>query len=131
MFSYRVDSDHRDDNEGSIILSLISQLKYASSCCADNALTSNWLHKELGWTYLELLSLRSSWSLEVCLRGLQTSCRTQISSLGKLISLIVWKQSIYFFSRAEHCNDPEERFIRVLQYYLAGWHIKPKGVKKP
>ncbi|KAL0945543.1 hypothetical protein HGRIS_014705 [Hohenbuehelia grisea] len=32
---------------------------------------------------------------------------------------------------AEHCNDPEERFTRVLQYYLAGWHIKPKGVKKP
>ncbi|KAG6841540.1 hypothetical protein C0991_009905 [Blastosporella zonata] len=30
-----------------------------------------------------------------------------------------------------NCNDPEERFIRVLQYYLAGWHIKPKGVKKP
>ncbi|GAA5954637.1 hypothetical protein JCM21900_006088 [Sporobolomyces salmonicolor] len=25
----------------------------------------------------------------------------------------------------------EERFIRVLKYYLAGWHIKPKGVKKP
>ncbi|OJT07950.1 Oxysterol-binding protein-like protein OBPalpha [Trametes pubescens] len=33
--------------------------------------------------------------------------------------------------RAENCDDPEERFIRVLQYYLAGWHIKPKGVKKP
>ncbi|KAF9651982.1 Oxysterol-binding protein [Thelephora ganbajun] len=32
---------------------------------------------------------------------------------------------------AEKVNDPEERFIRVLQYYLAGWHIKPKGVKKP
>lgn len=32
---------------------------------------------------------------------------------------------------AENCPDPEERFIRVLQYYLAGWHIKPKGVKKP
>lgn len=32
---------------------------------------------------------------------------------------------------AENCTDPEERFIRVLQYYLAGWHIKPKGVKKP
>lgn len=27
--------------------------------------------------------------------------------------------------------NPEERFIRVLQYYLAGWHVKPKGVKKP
>ncbi|GAA5889393.1 hypothetical protein JCM6882_000730 [Rhodosporidiobolus microsporus] len=25
----------------------------------------------------------------------------------------------------------EERFISVLRYYLAGWHIKPKGVKKP
>lgn len=32
---------------------------------------------------------------------------------------------------AEKQADPEERFIRVLQYYLAGWHIKPKGVKKP
>ncbi|KAJ3862425.1 MAG: hypothetical protein NXY57DRAFT_999089 [Lentinula lateritia] len=32
---------------------------------------------------------------------------------------------------AEECDDPEERFLRVLQYYLAGWHIKPKGVKKP
>jgi hypothetical protein len=21
--------------------------------------------------------------------------------------------------------------MRVLSYYLAGWHIKPKGVKKP
>lgn len=32
---------------------------------------------------------------------------------------------------ADQCKDPEERFLRVLQYYLAGWHIKPKGVKKP
>lgn len=32
---------------------------------------------------------------------------------------------------AEKEEDAEERFIRVLQYYLAGWHIKPKGVKKP
>ncbi|KAJ7051229.1 hypothetical protein C8F01DRAFT_1176332 [Mycena amicta] len=32
---------------------------------------------------------------------------------------------------ADSCSDPEERFMRVLQYYLAGWHIKPKGVKKP
>ncbi|EIN13332.1 Oxysterol-binding protein [Punctularia strigosozonata HHB-11173 SS5] len=32
---------------------------------------------------------------------------------------------------AEKVTDPEERFLRVLQYYLAGWHIKPKGVKKP
>jgi len=32
---------------------------------------------------------------------------------------------------AELEDDPEERFIRVLQYYLSGWHVKPKGVKKP
>jgi hypothetical protein len=31
----------------------------------------------------------------------------------------------------EKIEDPEERFLRVLQYYLAGWHIKPKGVKRP
>ncbi|KAK4705791.1 hydroxymethylbilane synthase, partial [Phenoliferia sp. Uapishka_3] len=28
-------------------------------------------------------------------------------------------------------EKPEDRFIQVLRYYLAGWHIKPKGVKKP
>ena len=28
-------------------------------------------------------------------------------------------------------DDPEERFIQVTRYYLSGWHIKPKGVKKP
>jgi len=32
---------------------------------------------------------------------------------------------------AEQCDDAEERFLLVLSYYLAGWHIKPKGVKKP
>ena len=36
-----------------------------------------------------------------------------------------------FICSADLCEDPEDRFIRVLQYYLAGWHIKPKGVKKP
>jgi len=35
------------------------------------------------------------------------------------------------FSSAGVVADPEERFIRVLMYYLSGWHIKPKGVKKP
>jgi oxysterol-binding protein-related protein 8 len=47
-------------------------------------------------------------------------------------SLIITMFSQSFpYSRAENCNDPEERFMRVLSYYLAGWHIKPKGVKKP
>jgi hypothetical protein len=62
-----------------------------------------------------------------------TSCHIRISSLGKYT---VRSQSRYNpnhlpLSSAENCNDPEERFMRVLSYYLAGWHIKPKGVKKP
>ncbi|KAL1931793.1 hypothetical protein VTP01DRAFT_9937 [Rhizomucor pusillus] len=32
---------------------------------------------------------------------------------------------------ASKIDDPLERFIAVLRYYLSGWHIKPKGVKKP
>ncbi|KAI9143827.1 hypothetical protein BKA69DRAFT_1059245 [Paraphysoderma sedebokerense] len=28
-------------------------------------------------------------------------------------------------------TDPVERFVDVVRYFLSGWHIKPKGVKKP
>ncbi|PWN52897.1 Oxysterol-binding protein [Violaceomyces palustris] len=28
-------------------------------------------------------------------------------------------------------ESPEKRFLQVTRYYLSGWHIKPKGVKKP
>ncbi|TKY88149.1 hypothetical protein EX895_002859 [Sporisorium graminicola] len=28
-------------------------------------------------------------------------------------------------------ESPEQRFLQVTRYYLSGWHIKPKGVKKP
>ncbi|KAG9299629.1 hypothetical protein G9A89_020800 [Geosiphon pyriformis] len=28
-------------------------------------------------------------------------------------------------------DDPVKRFVNVVRYYLSGWHIKPKGVKKP
>ncbi|CAG8603266.1 913_t:CDS:2 [Paraglomus occultum] len=27
--------------------------------------------------------------------------------------------------------NPTKRFVGVVRYYLSGWHIKPKGVKKP
>ncbi|KAI7853211.1 hypothetical protein BDC45DRAFT_545685 [Circinella umbellata] len=27
--------------------------------------------------------------------------------------------------------DPLERFIKIVGFFLSGWHIKPKGVKKP
>ncbi|PWN37785.1 Oxysterol-binding protein [Meira miltonrushii] len=32
---------------------------------------------------------------------------------------------------AGQIDDPERRFLQVTRYYLSGWHIKPKGVKKP
>ncbi|OZJ03555.1 hypothetical protein BZG36_03088 [Bifiguratus adelaidae] len=28
-------------------------------------------------------------------------------------------------------DDPVERFVSVVRFYLSGWHIRPKGVKKP
>ncbi|KAK9766304.1 Oxysterol-binding protein OBPa [Basidiobolus ranarum] len=33
--------------------------------------------------------------------------------------------------RAAFVDDPMERFIQIVRYYLSGWHIQPKGVKKP
>jgi hypothetical protein len=28
-------------------------------------------------------------------------------------------------------SDPLDRFIDIVRYYLSGWHIRPKGAKKP
>ncbi|KAL7819044.1 Oxysterol-binding protein [Trichoderma gracile] len=28
-------------------------------------------------------------------------------------------------------DDPTERFVSVVKFYLSGWHIRPPGVKKP
>ncbi|KAM3580961.1 Oxysterol-binding protein OBPa [Umbelopsis sp. WA50703] len=42
-----------------------------------------------------------------------------------------------FFSHSDYIieaskqDDQLQRFIGVVRYYLSGWHIKPKGVKKP
>ncbi|CAO3647046.1 unnamed protein product [Cunninghamella blakesleeana] len=33
--------------------------------------------------------------------------------------------------QAASLSDPTERFVAVVRYFLSGWHIKPKGVKKP
>ncbi|ORZ10231.1 hypothetical protein BCR42DRAFT_333911 [Absidia repens] len=32
---------------------------------------------------------------------------------------------------ASNKTEPLDRFIGVVKYFLSGWHIKPKGVKKP
>ncbi|KXS10853.1 Oxysterol-binding protein [Gonapodya prolifera JEL478] len=34
-------------------------------------------------------------------------------------------------ARVPQTQDPVERFVHVTKYFLAGWHIRPKGVKKP
>ncbi|KAJ1906504.1 Oxysterol-binding protein OBPa [Coemansia sp. IMI 209127] len=36
-----------------------------------------------------------------------------------------------FLIQASKCDDPVDRFIGVVKYYMSGWHIHPKGVKKP
>ncbi|KAJ2252666.1 Oxysterol-binding protein OBPa [Coemansia sp. RSA 455] len=36
-----------------------------------------------------------------------------------------------FLIQASKCDDPVQRFIGVVKYYMSGWHIHPKGVKKP
>ena len=28
-------------------------------------------------------------------------------------------------------EDPVQRFVEVLRFYMAGWHIRPAGVRKP
>lgn len=36
-----------------------------------------------------------------------------------------------FLIDANQREDPVERFIGVVKYYMSGWHIHPRGVKKP
>ncbi|OBZ85163.1 Oxysterol-binding C23B6.01c [Choanephora cucurbitarum] len=36
-----------------------------------------------------------------------------------------------FLIEASIQPDPEARFVGIVKYFLSGWHIKPKGVKKP
>lgn len=89
------DTSLLDDNEGSIITSLISQLKVG---------------------------------MDLSRVTFPTFVLEPRSMLERITDFMSHPDLIF---GAEYCNDPEERFIRVLQYYLAGWHIKPKGVKKP
>ncbi|OLY83217.1 Oxysterol-binding protein-like protein [Smittium mucronatum] len=36
-----------------------------------------------------------------------------------------------FLLNANQSTDPLERFVNGVRYYMSGWHIHPKGVKKP
>ncbi|KAG6849795.1 hypothetical protein H0H93_005045 [Arthromyces matolae] len=89
------DTSILDENEGSIIMSLISQLRVG---------------------------------MDLSRVTFPTFVLEPRSMLERITDFMSHPDLIF---GAENCNDPEDRFIRVLQYYLAGWHIKPKGVKKP
>ncbi|KAF7319772.1 hypothetical protein MKEN_00759600 [Mycena kentingensis (nom. inval.)] len=89
------DTSILDENEGSIILSLISQLRVG---------------------------------MDLSRVTFPTFVLEPRSMLERITDFMSHPDLIF---GADACNDPEERFMRVLQYYLAGWHIKPKGVKKP
>ncbi|EIW65283.1 Oxysterol-binding protein [Trametes versicolor FP-101664 SS1] len=91
------DTSILDENEGSIIASLISQLRVGMD-----------LHKVTFPTFV-----------------------LEPRSMLERITDFMSHPDLLFGQVLPNCDDPEERFIRVLQYYLAGWHIKPKGVKKP
>ncbi|KAI9021404.1 hypothetical protein CLU79DRAFT_753191 [Phycomyces nitens] len=32
---------------------------------------------------------------------------------------------------ASKTMDPVDRFVEIVRYFMSGWHVKPKGVKKP
>lgn len=89
------DTSILDDNEGSIITSLISQLRVG---------------------------------MDLSRVTFPTFVLEPRSMLERITDFMSHPDLIF---GAEDMEDPEERFLRVLQYYLAGWHIKPKGVKKP
>lgn len=50
------------------------------------------------------------------------------SLLEKLTDSLVHPQIIMGIGSME---NPEERFLAAVKFYLSGWHIRPKGVKNP
>ena len=89
------DVEELDDESGSILLSLIGQLRLGMD-----------LHKVT----------------------LPTFVLEPRSMLERVTDFLSHPDLIFGADRLE---NPEERFLAVLTYYMSGWHIKPKGVKKP
>ncbi|KAI0641191.1 Oxysterol-binding protein [Trametes meyenii] len=116
------DTSILDENEGSIIASLISQLRVGMD-----------LHKVTFPTFVleprSMLERITDFMSHPDLLFGRVFCLLSLP-LPHLRPRVPYSCPSSQNS-AENCDDPEERFLRVLQYYLAGWHIKPKGVKKP
>ncbi|KAG9104509.1 hypothetical protein FRC06_001890 [Ceratobasidium sp. 370] len=89
------DTSVLDENEGSIVMSIISQLRIG---------------------------------MDLQRVAFPTFVLEPRSMLERITDFMSHPDLIF---GAENDPSPEERFVRVLRYYLSGWHIKPKGVKKP
>ncbi|KAF7718396.1 Oxysterol-binding family protein [Penicillium ucsense] len=50
------------------------------------------------------------------------------SMLERITNFMAHPETLLPMSEIE---DPVERFVAVVKFYLSGWHIKPPGVKKP
>ncbi|KAJ5406588.1 hypothetical protein N7465_007872 [Penicillium sp. CMV-2018d] len=50
------------------------------------------------------------------------------SMLERITNFMAHPETLLPMSTIE---DPVERFVSVVKFYLSGWHIKPPGVKKP
>ncbi|KAF3014539.1 hypothetical protein E8E15_000763 [Penicillium rubens] len=50
------------------------------------------------------------------------------SMLERITNFMAHPETLLPMSEIE---DPVERFVSVVKFYLSGWHIKPPGVKKP
>jgi len=54
-----------------------------------------------------------------------------LSSSFDIRVILIFLNSYILFSSTPQKSDPFDRFIDVVKYYLSGWHIRPKGAKKP
>lgn len=59
---------------------------------------------------------------------LPTFCLEPRSMLERITDFMSHPDLIFGVGKQD---DAAERFLAVTRYYLSGWHIKPKGVKKP
>ncbi|CAG8956096.1 hypothetical protein HYFRA_00011880 [Hymenoscyphus fraxineus] len=50
------------------------------------------------------------------------------SMLERITNFMAHPETLLLMPQIE---DPVERFVSVVKFYLSGWHIKPPGVKKP
>jgi hypothetical protein len=97
----RMSDDENDDGNRSIIMGIIDQLRKGTD-----------LHR-------------------VSLPTFVLEPRSMCERLLDFFSFEYILHEYLFINRANQMELPEERLLHAVRYFLAGWHIRPKGVKKP